>query len=366
MIAHWLQPDEAFATARWNSRQLGSSVTSFFPEMAELRQGDIALLGYDVKAAGLIRKELYALARPGGDFRLVDLGNLRKASHSHAVQLLRELVDGGLTVLLLGSADDLALSQYQSYSEKIKGVSACLIDNRLEYDPDARGQEPPLLNRLLRPGVNHLFHLSLLGSQRHFSDAALLREFREDRHFEIFGLGQVKTDIADCEPAIRDADMLAIRLRAVQAPYAPAADHPSPNGLDALELCHLARYAGISDKLSTFSIGGWSPSRDRGRVTAQLAAQAAWYFLEGAGQRVGDFPHSMDGLMEYRVDHSHASETLIFWKSTRTNRWWLQVPVREDAGMARHRLVACTYQDYLAACKDELPERLLQAQLRFR
>ncbi len=366
MLAHWLQPDQELLKSKWAPYQLGSKITSFFPEMAELPPGAVALLGFDEKSSHQVRQQLYALTGTFDKLPIIDIGNLRKSQHTFAVQVLRELIDGGLTVVILGAPADLALSQYQAYSEKIKGINACIVDARPRYEVKPKGKELPLLNRMLKPGENHIFHLSLLGYQRHLSDPAVLNKFREELHFELYPLGQLKQDVPDIEPAIRDADMLAINFSAVQAGFAPAALQPGPNGLDGMEICHLTRFAGISDKLSSLSIGGWSPHKDKSHLTAQLIAQAVWYFLEGVSQRLGDFPISMEGLIEYHVDHSHVTEPLVFWKSSRTGRWWIQVPVREDAGHARHRLVPCTYKDYQNACNDELPERLLQAQLRFR
>jgi formiminoglutamase len=364
MLAHWLQPDEV--TGHGASWQIGARVTSFFPEMADIPRGVVALLGYDPKAASAIRRQLWPLAWSFGKTEVVDLGNLRKAEPAFAVQVLRELIDGGIIVVLFGGPEDLALGQYQAYSEKIKGVNACILSSRLDYRAEVEEARPPLLNRMMIPGQNHLFHLSVLGWQRHFCDPAVTRDLVAEHHFELFSLGQVRHNLEEAEPPIRDADMVAIQMAVLQAAFAPAALQAGPNGFDGMEICRLARYAGISEKLSSFSLGGWQPSRDRQHRTAQLCAQIIWYFLEGYSQRQDDFPVSMEGLMEYRVDHSHLSEALVFWKSTRTGRWWLQVPVREDAGHERHRLVPCTYRDYQEACKDELPERLLQAQMRFR
>lgn len=341
----------------------GHRIRPFFPEMAQIPAGSIAILGYDEKAAAAIRKELYALAWLFGKTPLIDIGNVRKSQPAFASQVMRELIDGGITVVLLGSAGDLLLPQYHAYGEKLKGVNAAIVTDRLGTKRSGTGK---WLESLLVPGKNHLFHLSLLGYQRHFCDPGILRTLREEHHFELYSLGVVQADPVSMEPVLRDADMLAIDLSAVQAGIAPAALRSGPNGLDGIVLGHLARYAGISDKLSSLSVGAWSPSRDRSRRTAQLAAQTVWYFLEGVGQRQGDFPVSMDGLTEYHVDHSHLSEHLVFWKSNRTGRWWMQIPVREDKGHARHRLVPCTYQDYLDASRDGLPERLIQAQLRFR
>ncbi|MCO6484244.1 MAG: arginase family protein [Saprospiraceae bacterium] len=362
MLAHWLQPDTGASQTSWTKDQIGGRVHAFFPEMEAIPPGSVVLLGYEEKSAGSIRKQLWSLAWAFGNTRIVDLGNLRKAEPDFAVQLLRELIDGQLTVLLMGGPDDLTLPLYQAYADKIKGVSACLITARPDYRTEGEG----LIQRLLRPGDNHLFHLSLLAWQRHFLSPSAPFTLREEHHADLMSLGQIHYAPEEAEPAIRDADMLSLRLDALQVSFAPAALQAGPNGLDGIEVCQLARYAGISDKLTSFCVSGWRPYRDRQHRTAQLVAQILWYFLEGFTQRFGDFPVSMEGLIEYRVDHEHLTEPLVFWKSSRTGRWWLQVPVREDAGHERHRLVPCTYGDYQEACRNELPDRIMQAQLRYR
>ena len=65
-------------------------------------------------------------------------------------------------------------------------------------------------------------------------------------------------------------------------------------------------------------------------------AQWIWYFTEGYYQRLGDFPISNKGLTEYVVDWKGEMEKLTFWKSPRSGRWWLQVPVKTSRKQQRH------------------------------
>ncbi len=69
--------------------------------------------------------------------------------------------------------------------------------------------------------------------------------------------------------------------------------------------------------------------------------------------------------MEYIVDFKDQDYQLSFWKSLRTGRWWIQVPVKARKKQQRHRLIPCSYTDYQQACNEELPERLLNAFKRF-
>jgi formiminoglutamase len=75
---------------------------------------------------------------------------------------------------------------------------------------------------------------------------------------------------------------------------------------------------------------------------------------------------STDGLTEYVVQFRQTNYQLTFWKSARSGRWWMQIPVESGKRKyQRHRLIPCSFQDYQAACREELPDRLMQAFNRF-
>jgi formiminoglutamase len=70
-------------------------------------------------------------------------------------------------------------------------------------------------------------------------------------------------------------------------------------------------------------------------------------------------------MLEYVVDIDDFDK-LTFWRSPRSNRWWVQVPAGTKKGDERHRLVPCSYEDYLEASgKQHLPDRLMAAFRRF-
>jgi formiminoglutamase len=65
------------------------------------------------------------------------------------------------------------------------------------------------------------------------------------------------------------------------------------------------------------------------------------------------------------VDFKGHEAPFTFWKSNRTGRWWIQVPVKTKKKHLRHRLIPCSYNDYLQASKGEMPDRLSLAFGRF-
>jgi formiminoglutamase len=90
-----------------------------------------------------------------------------------------------------------------------------------------------------------------------------------------------------------------------------------------------------------------------------------WYFLDGFSNRKNDFPVSTKSLVEYVVESKMNDLQIRFWKSSKSGRWWLQVPAKTKRKHNRHRLIPCSYSDYLAACQEDIPDRLVSAIKRF-
>jgi len=186
--------------------------------------------------------------------------------------------------------------------------------------------------------------------------------------FEAVSLGPARGDSAALEPLLRDADLVGLDINAINYHEAPARSGLHPSGFSLQEASQMAYYAGNSDKLSSFGLYGFDPSVGNDRdtdLTAAAYAQLVWYFLQGFSRRQGDFPASNKGMIEYVVDID-AYDKLTFWRSPRSNRWWVQVPAEAGKGEERHRLVPCRYEDYLeASSKQSLPDRLMVAFRRY-
>jgi hypothetical protein len=135
----------------------------------------------------------------------------------------------------------------------------------------------------------------------------------------------------------------------------------SPNGLDGKEICAIARYAGISNKVSSFSIYEYKPSNDD-ELTSMLVAQILWYFIEGVNYRVKDDDFSDDRSYQKYITLVESQE-LIFYKSNKTGRWWIEIPFLANVNnkLKRHTLLPCIHQDYIDACNNKIPDRWYKA-----
>jgi hypothetical protein len=125
------------------------------------------------------------------------------------------------------------------------------------------------------------------------------------------------------------------------------------------------RYAGLSDKLTSAGIYEINP--DAGNChgpTSFLAAQALWYFVDGYYNRKYDFPiKDKKQYIKYNVMIRELNDDIVFYKSRKSDRWWMEVPCppKLKAKFERHYLVPCSYKDYTLALKEEVPDRWWQA-----
>ncbi len=159
------------------------------------------------------------------------------------------------------------------------------------------------------------------------------------------------------EPVIRDADFISIDFNSVKHADAPGNFQPSPNGLYGEDICQLARYSGLSDQLSMFMINEVNPLFDINNQTSHLAAQAIWYFIDGFSHRKVEQPDDSENFMKYIVNHDSIGHDLVFYKSEKTNRWWLEIPSVKK----KTHIISCSYEDYLLAGNQEIPNRWWKA-----
>lgn len=376
MLEHWLQPISTSKIEGFdllNDEQLGRKINIHRLEKIEteekaiipdLKKTQIALVGIGIEEANAVRSVLYSLSFSFPNLNIVDLGNVRKQETSFIIPLLAELMQGGILPIIIGHSEVFTLAQYQAYQSKKGSVNVAIIDEKIRFTPKIQA-ESYFLHQILED--SHLFNCSILGYQSHFTTPSVLDYF-ERKNYELIRLGRVKNNFEDIEPVIRDADMVSFNIAALKQSEAPAQLDGSPSGFFTEEACQLARYAGMSDKLTSFGIYGYRKKLDKDHQTAQGIAQMIWYFIEGFNSRKQDFPISkaFNQLTQYVVDIKEIDYQVTFWRSNKSGRWWMEIPVKTRKKHERHRLVPCSYNDYLQACNEDLPERLLNAYQRFK
>ena len=370
MLEHWLKPVSTEKIAVYQSggtNNIGKKIHFWQnDETTNFEKITLAIIGI---GDGLdeIRRAFYSLSPAFNGLTIADMGNVRKEDISFVAPLINELIQSGIVPLVIGSNTSGTLAQYNAYKMKKNAVSVAVIDEKINLiNPEVseKSSEKTQWENLLTDAK--LFNGSVVGLQMHYNDAATI-DFMETKNFEIVRLGKAKSNPEESEPAIRDADMVSIHLSALKFSDAPAQNSISPSGFTIEEACQLARYAGMSDKLTSFGIYGFKPQVEGMALTAESAALLLWYFLEGFYNRKADYPISaaFNQLTQYLVDVKTMQQRVSFWRSNKSGRWWMEMPLKSKKKLERHRLVSCSYNDYLSACNDDISERLMNAYRKF-
>ncbi|MCS6934523.1 MAG: formimidoylglutamase [Chitinophagales bacterium] len=361
--------------------QIGNYMYIYEGKPVELSTFNLALIGVgddrgnpgnpgSAKAPDIIRKEFYKLYVPPieREFKMIDLGNIRpgetlRDTYVALAGVMTELITHKVVPIVLGGSNDVAFGQYLGYKGLMTLVNVVNVDERIDmvdFGGDHSPEASSFLMKILTHSPNYLYHYAHLGHQTYLNDTKLV-ETLQSLNFDCHRLGVIRENMNDAEPILRDADMLMVDISAVRMADAPAHAQATPNGFTGEELCLLMRYAGLSDKLSSLGIYEINPNYDHNRQTTQLAAQMIWCFVEGYYNRVGDYPVTQHDHLKFTVRIEEANHNLVFWRSKKTDRWWMEVPVSKNERFTRSNLVPCSIRDYETACSQELPDRWMKA-----
>jgi arginase family enzyme len=309
------------------------------------------------------RKHFYALnASESWRLPVYDLGTLLPGAEIedtyYAVrQVIAELVKNSIIPVLVGGSQDLTFAMYQGFEELEQMINAMNVDYKLDIgDPEEPISADGFVNRMLMHRPCFLFNYSTLGVQAPFVRKDDLTLF-EKLYFDMVRLGEYAADFRVAEPHLRNTDLLSIDLQVLRSADFPNDQFVQPNGLFNHELCQIARYAGISDKLSALGLFNLSANAGNDLAHSSLA-QIIWYFIDGVAQRVGDFPVGLKkNYTRFTVFLDELDHELVFYKSDKSARWWMEVPYPplEGVKFERHHMVPCNKGDYDNALKGDIP-----------
>ncbi|MEA1785500.1 formimidoylglutamase [Arenibacter sp. GZD96] len=310
-----------------------------------------------------IRLQLYKLMLGNWNATLVDLGDVEEG---HTVQdtyfvvqeIVSILLEEKVIPIIIGATQDLTYATYRAFDAFTNMVNLVAVDSRFDF-----GAEEELISsnsymsKIITDKPNNLFNFSNIGYQSYFNAQEEI-DLMERLFFDAYRLGEITADITLVEPIMRNAHIVSLDARAIRASEIGLSDNFSPNGFTGREICAIARYAGLSEKVSVFGIY----ESENTVQSFQLIAQIIWYFIEGITYRKEEIPHSdSEDFIKYTVPTD--LEELIFFKSVRTNRWWVVVPSIFSTHTKSNTaaLLPCTEKDYLDACSQQIPERWFKA-----
>lgn len=358
-----------------SSQELGSKVVFHtkdqFPDVSKINVAIIGVLEDRrniniVNAVNLsaVRKKLYGMFPGNWDASIADLGDILSGNSVEDTyfalkKVTSTLIKNEVIPIVIGGSQDLTYALYRAYDDLEQMVNLVSVDNKFDFGRENETiSGGSYLSKIIIDVPNNLFNYCNIGYQTYYNSQEEI-DLIEKLFFDAYRLGEVSNNIALAEPVFRDADLVSFDLNSVKSSDSGNMISFEPNGFNGKEICSLSRYAGISDKVSAFGIFNHNSTV----AEAVLISQIIWYFIEGYHYRSKEYPFgNRENYLKYIVPLEN--EELVFYKSDKTDRWWIEIPhvLKSNNKLKINTLLPCSYEEYLHACNQELPERWWKAQ----
>ena len=312
------------------------------------------------------RTSFYELFPGNWNLSIADLGDLPQGhsiedTYAAVTHITNSLLKQNIIPIILGGGQDLVYAQYRAYDTTEHMVNLVNVDAHFDLgNADNTMDSRSFMSKVVVEQPYNLFNYSNIGYQTYYNAQEEI-DLIEKLYFDAFRLGEATSDITHLEPVLRDANLVTIDISSLSASALGSHSHKYPNGFDGREICAIARYAGLSDKVSSFSLCELQ-GKTQNDTTAMLVAQILWYFIEGITYRRAE--HTISAKKEFiKYQVPIEDEVLIFYKSPLSGRWWIEIPFFSDIDtkLNRRTLLPCNNQDYLDACNQEIPHRWWKA-----
>ncbi len=374
---------DIFESEHFSHQRMGHLISTYSNEkpFPDLDDAEIAIIGVpenrgrDFQGTRMngpdeIRRFFYQLFPARKQLNIVDLGNLLNGNTLEdtwvaVVEIVGMLLEKSILPIIIGGGQHLSWANYKAYENLGQIINIASVDSRFDIGENSSDSlSRSWLSRIILHQPNYLFNYTNIGYQTYFVDQDAVRLMKK-MFFDTYRLGFVNRNIEEMEPMVRNADMLSFDISSIRQSDAPGCANATPNGFYGEQACQIMRFAGMSDKLTSLGIYEYDPEFDSNGQTAHLIAQMLWYFVEGFYNRMNDFPvktKEQDHYFKYYVAIEGQKDEVIFYKSTKSDRWWMEVncPTYLQTKFARHYLVPCSYSDYQSACSNDLPDRWWQ------
>jgi len=328
-------------------------------------RNDVNYIGEDFQLSE-IRKSLYALFPGNWHQSVADLGDIQKGETVEDTYFALQttvtiLLEKNIIPVIIGGSQDLTYANYRAYDNLTNMVNVVNVDSNFDLGDSAKPiKNNSFLGKVILEQPYNLFNYSILGYQTYFNSQEEI-DLMDKLYFEAYRLGEITSNIALAEPVMRDANIVSLDLKSIRSSEVSVKQKYSPNGFDGKEICAISRYAGISNKVTSFGVYEYKPSKDDD-ATAMLIAQIIWYFIEGVNCRVNDDDFSeTSNYQKFTV--LIKEQELIFYKSNQTGRWWIEIPFlpKVNNKLKQHTLLPCMHEDYIDASNGKIPERWYKA-----
>jgi arginase family enzyme len=348
---------------------IGKAITIYGDDQSSLKGFDIALIGLSESRKSSevnkkyidinsFRKEFYSLFCGDWNVNIIDMGDVingEDISDTYfALKTINEsLLEKNIISFFIGGTQDLTFPLYQAFEKKGDYVNLTSIDNKFDFGQIKKDfDSSSYMSKIIMEKDNKLSHYCNLGFQTFLNSQEEI-DLLEKLQFESHRLGKINKKIDLIEPSLRYTNLLSIDFRSVKASELNFI-HNYPNGFESSEICSIARYAGMSDRISC--VGVFEVFQNS--ISSALLAQAVWYFIEGFSLRIIEDPKSENFKgKSYHMDLEN--HQIKFYQSDISQKWWFELIEENNNKLIDVSLYPCGHEDYLEACNDDISDKLL-------
>ena len=348
---------------------IGKAITIYGDDQSNLKGFDIALIGLSESRKSSevnkkyidinsFRKEFYSLFCGDWNVNIIDMGDVingEDISDTYfALKTINEsLLEKNIISFFIGGTQDLTFPLYQAFAKKGDYVNLTSIDNKFDFGQIKKDfDSSSYMSKIIMEKDNQLSHSCNLGFQTFLNSQEEI-DLLEKLQFESHRLGKINKKIDLIEPSLRYTNLLSIDFRSVKASELNFI-HNYPNGFESSEICSIARYAGMSDRISC--VGVFEVFQNS--ISSALLAQAVWYFIEGFSLRIIEDPKSENFKgKSYHMDLEN--HQIKFYQSDISQKWWFELIEENNNKLMDVSLYPCGHEDYLEACNDDISDKLL-------
>ena len=160
------------------------------------------------------------------------------------------------------------------------------------------------------------------------------------------------------EPTVRNADLVTIDMASVRA-RSPGLKHAGPNGMTAEHLCQLSRYIGMSDRLLALGFSSTTPTWTTADAALNWWRKASGMLWKACSTKKAITQIFHRRLLALRRGPPGEAHEIVFYKSPKSDRWWMDVPVPStgENRIPGSLLTPCSYEEYVEASNGNLPDR---------
>ena len=339
MLQHW------FSSTLYNSSEFKGNSLGAFAKFSAIdttnnNQNKVALITANNKIFSSFRKALYDMPNHFTNILLIDFGALANPGHDSFIQVHKELLSSQIVPIYLGFDRSFVKSLITAQNTAFDHQECSVIAKDLN-----------LIEYILEQKLLSEKKLSPLGFQTHLSFPQTMEIFPSS-YISDFRLGKLRSNLSSAEPIIRQANTLILNLNVLRKSDLPELEDAPPSGFNSEELSQLGKYIGVSEQGKSILILGTEELKTN--YSSQLLSQLIWYILEGFDKKFNEtIDENNSNFTSYSVESNSQNLPLNFIKSSKSGKWWVKHLEHDN------KYIACSYQDYVMTCNDDIPERIL-------